>query len=161
MPDQRRWKEGVRTRTLLYGIPGFNRAKQGGKENKVDLAIVRPEMRTIVTAKWSVRADREKQFPTEYEEYCNAESENKKFEYVFVTNEYDPARLMRACETLFRNSQMFDHVVHINTDAVQATYGALPQASGTRVDSRKRVIEHIERGRLISLEQWLKILSGR
>lgn len=154
-------EEGVRTRSLLYEIPGFNRARQGGKENKVDLAIVRPSMRTIVTAKWSVRADREKQFPTEYEEYCNAESENKKFEYVFVTNEYDPARLMRACETLFRNSLMFDHVVHINTEAVQATYNALPQASGTRVDSGKRVIEHIESGRLISLERWLSILSGR
>ncbi len=83
-------------------------------------------MRTIVTAKWSVRADREKQFPTEYEEYCNAESENKKFEYVFVTNEFDPARLMRACEILFRNNPMFDHVVHINTDAVRAAYGEMP-----------------------------------
>ena len=63
----------VYARALLYQIPGFNRARQGGKENKVDLAIVRPSMRTIVTAKWSVRADREKQFPAEYEEYCNAE----------------------------------------------------------------------------------------
>jgi len=88
----------VLTRSLLYEIPGFNRARQGMKENKVDLAIVRPTMRTIVTAKWSVRADREKQFPTAYDEYINAESEGKKFQYVFVTNEFDPARLMRACE---------------------------------------------------------------
>ncbi|MGE3363943.1 MAG: hypothetical protein AB7I34_10895 [Rhizobiaceae bacterium] len=40
----------VRTRSLLFEIPGFNRARQGGKENKVDLAIVRPAMRTLVTA---------------------------------------------------------------------------------------------------------------
>ena len=106
-------EDQVFTRALLYQIPGFNRARQGGKENKVDLAIVRRLMRTIVTAKCSVRADREKQFPAEYEEYCNAESPNQKFQYVFVTNEFYPARLMRACEALFRNNLRFDHVVHI------------------------------------------------
>lgn len=155
LPDQ-----DVRMRSPLYEIPGFNRARQGGKENKVDLAIVRPSMRTIVTAKWSVRADREKQFPAEYEEYCNAESENKKFQYVFVTNEFDPARLMRACDVISRNNLMFDHVVHINTDAVQAAYGELAQGTGRSADSRKRVIEHIENNRLISLNQWLTLLSG-
>lgn len=150
--------ESVRVRSLLYEIPGFNRARQGGKENKVDLAIVRPTMRTLVTAKWSVRADREKQFPTEYDEYINAESENQKFQYVFVTNEFDPARLMRACESLFRNNLMFDHVVHINTEAVRATYGDLSKSRDAS-SSRRRVVEHIERGRLISLEQWLSALS--
>ncbi|CAM5775520.1 hypothetical protein LMIY3S_05065 [Labrys miyagiensis] len=147
----------VRTRSMLYEIPGFNRARQGAKENKVDLAIIQPTMRTLVTAKWSVRADREKQFPTEYDEYINAESENRKFQYVFVTNEFDPARLMRACENLHRNSLMFDQVVHINTNAVRAAYGDLSRADG----SRHRVIEHIENGRLVSLEKWLTALSSQ
>jgi hypothetical protein len=146
----------VFTRGLLYEVPGFNRARQGGKENKVDLAIVRPSMRTIVTAKWSVRADREKQFQADYEEYCNAESSNQKFQYVFVTNEFDPARLMRACEALFRNNLMFDHVVHISTDAIRAAYGELPHGAS---DSRRRVIQHIENDRLIGLERWLTALS--
>lgn len=146
----------VRTRSLLFEIPGFNRARQGGKENKVDVAIIRPSMRTLVTAKWSVRADREKQFTTDYDEYINAESENRKFQYVFVTNEFDPARLMRACENLHRNSLMFDQVVHISTDAVRRTYaGDGKQPTG----SQKRVIEYIEDGRLISLAQWLGNLS--
>jgi len=35
-------QDQVFTRSLLYEIPGFNRAKAGGKENKVDVAIVRP-----------------------------------------------------------------------------------------------------------------------
>lgn len=147
----------VLTRKLLYEIPGFNRARQGMKENKVDLAIVRPTMRTIVTAKWSVRADREKQFPTEYEEYINAESEGKKFQYVFITNEFDPARLMRACENLYRNSPMFDRVVHINTNAIRATYVNSGENRGN--SSWQRVLNHIEKGRLISLEQWLMELA--
>lgn len=146
----------VLTRALLHQIPGFNRARHGGKENKVDLAIVRPSMRTIVTAKWSVRADREKQFAAEYEEYCNAEAANQKFRYVFVTNEFDPARLMRACEALFRNNLMFDHVVHINTDAIRSAYGTVPERAD---DSRRRVLQHIEGERLISLERWLTLLS--
>jgi hypothetical protein len=153
-------QQQVRTRSLLYEIPGFNRARQGGKENKVDLAITRPSMRTIVTAKWSVRADREKQFPAEYEEYCNAESDNRKFQYVFVTNEFDPARLMRACDALSRNNLMFDHVVHINTDAVRAAYGEFAEGDGRSVASRRSVVEHIASGRLISLQQWLTLLSS-
>lgn len=146
----------VLTRALLYEIHGFNRARQGGKENKVDLAIVRPQMRTIVTAKWSVRADREKQFPTEYDEYIKAESLGQKFKYVFVTNEFDPARLMRACEVLFGNNLMFDHVVHINTDGLEAAYGDQARSGGT--SSWARVKQHIDSGRLISLERWLTLL---
>ena len=147
----------IRTRGLLYEIPGFNRARYGQKENKVDLAIVRPTMRTLVTAKWSVRADREKQFPTEYEEYCNAEALNQKFDYVFVTNEFDPAQdRCRACEVLFRNNLMFDYVVHINTDGLQAAYGE--QARRDTASSWGRVLHHIDTGRLISLERWLALL---
>ncbi len=153
--------DAILTRSLLYEIPGFNRARQGAKENKVDLAIVRPTMRTLVTAKWSVRADREKQFTTEYDEYINAESENNKFQYVFVTNEFDPARLMRACENLHRNSLMFDYVVHISPEAVRAAYGEGQANGGRMTGTQRRVIKNMESGRLISLEQWLQNLSGQ
>ena len=49
----------VRTRPFIEDIPGFNAPKRGDKQNRVDVAIVTPTMRTLVTAKWSVRADRE------------------------------------------------------------------------------------------------------
>lgn len=153
-------REEVFTRSLLYEIPGFNRAKRGTKENKVDLAIIRPNIRMIVTAKWSVRADREKQIATDYEEYCNAESENQKFQYVFVTNEFDPARLKHACEALFRNNLMFDQVVHINTDALRAAYRPSQIEDGPAARSRRRVLELIEGGRLTSMERWLHLLRG-
>lgn len=144
----------VHTRRLLQEIPGFNRARRGDKPNKVDLAIIRPDMRILVTAKWSVRADREKQFATEFGEYVAAESDGKAFEYVFITNEFDPARLMRACEKLAVNAPMFTRVVHINTDAIKATYGTASE------DSMQRVIAYIDSGRLISLEHWLRQLGA-
>jgi hypothetical protein len=144
----------VNTRQLLHDVPGFNRVRKGEKPNKVDVALVRPKMRTLVTAKWSVRADREKQFAADFADYVTAESDGLPFEYVFVTNEFDPARLMRACEKLAMNNQMFTHVVHISTDAVRATYGTSEEPT------LKRVIEFIEGGRLISLGSWLEHLSS-
>ena len=143
----------VHTRRLLHELPGFNRARQGDKSNKVDVAVIHPARRTLITAKWSVRADREKQFASDFADYVNAESSGERFEYVFVTNEFDPARLMRACEQLAGNAHMFSHVVHINTDAIRKTYG-LSQDPTVR-----RIITLIDEGRLMSLEQWLVMLS--
>lgn len=144
----------IYTRRALHELPGFNRVRTGDKPNKVDVAVIRPEARILVTAKWSVRADREKQFITDFADYVNAESDRKPFEYVFVTNEFDPARLTRACEQLVGNSLMFKHVVHISTDAIKATYG---RAAEGKDDSASigRVLRHIDEGRLIGLEQWI------
>jgi hypothetical protein len=100
-----------------------------------------------------MRADREEQFKTDYDDYIRAEAFNSQFDYVLVTNEFDPARLKRACERLERNAPMFTHVVHINTDGLLAAYGAAPERSAASV------VEHIQRGRLISLSQWLALLD--
>lgn len=143
----------IHARHLLHDLPGFNRVRRGEKPNKVDVAVLRPGMRTLVTAKWSVRADREKQFTADYNDYVSAESDGKPFEYVFVTNEFDPARLMRACEKLAMNAPMFTHVVHISTDALRAAYG------GGTEETMQKVVSLIDSGRLISLEQWLTQLS--
>jgi hypothetical protein len=144
----------VFVRRWLDEVPGFHPMPRGGKRKKVDLALVqRDQRRTLITAKWSVRADREEQFKTDYDDYIRAEAFNSQFDYVFVTNEFDPARLKRACERLERNAPMFTHVVHINTDGLLAAYGAAPERSAASV------VEHIERGRLISLSQWLALLD--
>jgi hypothetical protein len=148
----------VFARRALHELPGFNRVRAGDKPNKVDVAVIRPAVRVLVTAKWSVRADREKQFVTDYTDYLTAESQRKPFEYVFVTNEFDPARLTRACEHLAGNAWMFTHVVHISTDAIKATYSQ-PGDGQEEAASVQRVLRHIEDGRLISLGEWLSKLG--
>lgn len=148
----------VHTRRALHELPGFNRARAGDKPNKVDVSIVSPPRRILVTAKWSVRADREKQFVTDFADYVSAEADRKPFEYVFVTNEFDPARLVRACEQLVGNALMFKHVVHISTDAIRATYGGAGEGQDEAA-SIQRVLRHIDDGRLISLENWLDSLA--
>lgn len=143
----------VSARRLLHSIPGFNRARQGDKPNKVDVAVVRDQgTRTLVTAKWSVRADREKQFRTDFGDYVAASAVQVPFEYVLVTNEFDPARLMRACGDLAGNAYMFAKVVHISTDALRVAYGA------SREDSISQVLRYMDSGRLIGFDQWLDAL---
>lgn len=144
----------VRTRQGLHQLPGFSRSREGDKPNKVDLAVIREQQttRTLITAKWSVRADREKQFTSEFTDYVNAETMRKPFEYVFITNEFDPARLMRACEALVGNALMFTYVVHMNPAGLKAAYGAASEKS------MQAVLGHISSGRLISLESWLMTL---
>lgn len=143
----------ILTRSLLQSLPGFANTRQGEKSTKVDVAIIRPNKRILVTAKWSVRADRERQFVSDYNDYVYAESHSKPWEYVFVTNEFDPARLKRACDQLAGNSRMFSSVVHINTDGLHAAYGDKPEPT------MRQVLDYIDQGRLISLERWLDQLE--
>ena len=146
----------VRARRLLQTVPGFENEKKGEKPNKVDVVVLSPVSgrRILVTAKWSIRADREKQFPAEFSTYVTAKSDLKPFEYVLVTNEFDPARLVRACESMAGHSPMFTHVVHMNTNALRATYGESPE------DSMKSAIGYIDSGRLVNLESWLSGLGA-
>ena len=94
------------TRSILHDIPGFANRRANEKPVKVDLALVRAadQHRIMVTAKWSTRADREEQIKTDHQKYIAAESLSDTFEYVMVTNEFDPARLKRACEGAVRIS---------------------------------------------------------
>ena len=145
----------VRARCLLSGVSGFANLRVGDKPTKIDLAIVRKrdEHRTIVTAKWSIRADRERQFSSEYADYVRAKSDIRPFDYVLLTNEFDPARLLRACEFSSGNAPMFARVVHISPDALRAVYGSAPEPT------MKRVVDFIDSGRLLGLDAWLASLA--
>jgi hypothetical protein len=147
-------KLDVQARCLLPSVPGFANTRQGDKPNRVDLAIVRraDERRTIVTAKWSIRADREKQFPSEFGSYVAAKSDLRPFDYVLLTNEFDPARLARACEMSAGNAPMFSAVVHISPQALKAVYGEEPEST------MRRVVHWIDSGRIVALDAWLGTL---
>lgn len=144
----------VRARCLLSTVPGFTNTRAGDKPLKVDMAIVRKadEHRTIVTAKWSIRADREQQFSAEFANYVRAKSDIRPFDYVLLTNEFDPARLARACEFSAGNAAMFSRVVHINPDVLRAVYGNQPEAT------MQRVVGFIDHGRIVGVDAWLASL---
>jgi hypothetical protein len=156
LPENNEWT--VRTRVSMAEIPGFLPPSQQGKQPEVDLAMWEPQpngRRILVSAKWSVRADRERQFDSDFEDYSRS-SEGGVFDYVLVTNEFDAARLDAACTRVHGRDRLFSSVVHVQPAAVLVAYS--DQLQGGSTTSRRKAGQlpvHVESGRLISLEQWL------
>ena len=122
------------------------------KIKKVDLGLISGTLRTLVTAKWSIRADREEQFMSDFQTYERLESAGEDFAYVLITNEFDAARLRAACERRRQNAPLFTHVVHIDPAAVNVVY------RDAQSESAIAMREHIQSGRLMSLQAWLSQL---
>lgn len=142
----------IRNRALLHDLPGFHAPAPNEKSKKVDLAILGNSQRTLVSAKWSIRADREEQFLSDFEAYARLESAGQNFSYTLITNEFDAARLKAACERRRQNALLFTHVVHINPEGVLAAYGS--SGRGAANDIRA----HVQSGRLTDLTTWLGIV---
>lgn len=145
----------VTARPLLSAVPGFRSPPRGEKERRVDLAVIAKDARrTLLSVKWSVRADREEQFGIDWEAYARLEDEGQDFDFVLVTNEFDAARLLAACDRRRPGAYLFSSVVHVNTDAPLAAYGAERRGAAARLDKL------VAAGRLVSLETWLHALLG-
>ncbi len=145
----------VRARPLLSELPGFRPPPRGEKERKVDLAVIGQDpRRTLLSVKWSVRADREEQFGIDWEAYARLEDEGRDFDFVLVTNEFDAARLVAACDRRRPGAYLFSSVVHVNPDGPLAAYGPDRRRAAARLD------ELMAGGRLVSLERWLSELLG-
>jgi hypothetical protein len=139
----------IKTRVPLHDLPGFHAPAPNEKIKKVDVGLVAGSLRTLVTAKWSIRADREEQFMSDFQTYERLESVGQDFAYVLVTNEFDAARLRAACERRRQNAPLFTHVVHINPAAVDVVY------RDAQSEGAAALKEHIATGRLTSFANWL------
>jgi len=144
----------VRTRVAIHEMQGFHQPDPNEKIKKVDLGLISGTFRTLVTAKWSIRADREEQFMSDFQTYERLESAGKDFAYVLITNEFDAARLRAACERRRQNAPLFTHVVHINPAAVEVVYRDAQSAGAVALR------DHINKGRLLSFETWLEQLGA-
>lgn len=138
----------VRTRVLLGDIPGFNAQPPGQKLARVDLVLAYPARRMLVSAKWSIRADRERQFRSDFDDYTRHNSSGP-FDHYLVTNEFDAARLKWACRDVPTNTHLFTAVVHVNPEGLLAAHTEPRTASAADLRAL------IETGRLISLADWL------
>jgi hypothetical protein len=145
----------VSARPLLHSLPGFRPPPGVEKPRKVDLAVVGPgDRRILVSAKWSIRADREEQFGVDFDTYARLDEAGRDFDFVLVTNEFDAARLSTACSRRRQNAALFSSVVHVNPAGPLAAYGANLQRSA------KLMADHVQSGRLISLDNWLTSLTA-
>jgi hypothetical protein len=151
----------IKVRPLLHELPGFHPPRGREKPRQVDLALISREHanRVLVSCKWSVRSDREEQFSTDYAAYTSLEAMGEDFEYVLVTNEFDPARLAAACDNRAQGRLLFTHVVHMNPDGPRAAYSA-PVSARARRGGIERAIAHMDSGRLMSFQSWLGALAA-
>lgn len=143
------------TQIALENVPGFRASRQGDKTEKVDLWVGDGDRRRIlVSAKWSVRADREKQMATDFTTYVNANEWRDVFGYAWITNEFDPARLVANATDTAMNRLLFDAVVHICPDALRVVH----QLQNPRGGNPTRLRELLDEGRIIGLADWLSSL---
>jgi hypothetical protein len=116
----------IQVRPLLQDLPGFHLPRGQEKPKQVDLALVGRSSgrRVLISCKWSIRSDREEQFGNDFRAYTQLEAHGQDFDYVLATNEFDPARLARACGVRQENALLFSNVVHVNPDGPRAAYNA-------------------------------------
>lgn len=146
------------TQVPIEEVPGFRAPRSGDKTEKVDLwAQAADDRRVLVSVKWSVRADREKQMRGDFLTYVACEEIREPFDYVWITNEFDPARLVANATNTEMNRWLFDAVVHVCPDALRAVHRlGEPGLRGTPA----RLKDQLDRGRIIGLADWLHSLSG-
>jgi hypothetical protein len=146
----------IGVQTALQDIPGFRGPRPGDKEEKVDLWVQTPSgARGLVSAKWSVRADREKQFFGDYRTYVALNQIREPFGFYWITNEFDPARLRANATYIEGNRPLFDAVVHICPQALRIVHELeRPKLPQTLTALR----EQIDNGRIIGLAEWLDLV---
>ncbi len=163
LPGHERWE--VRTRVPLGDVPGFTPVGDTARRAEADLAFwekSRGGRRILVSAKWSIRADRERQFDSDFDDYSKG-SAGGVFDYVLITNEFDAARIDAACRKVRGNRYLFNEVVHVEPEGVLVAYGkdakqSLPLDVGRALTLGRKAGElrgHLAGGRLVPLAAWL------
>jgi hypothetical protein len=146
------------TQTPIEDIRGFRPPRTGDKTEKVDLWVgTRDRRRILVSAKWSVRADREKQMRGDFLTYVTCNELREPFEYVWITNEFDPARLVANATNTEMNRWLFDCIVHVCPEALRVVHGLDRQ--GLR-STPAQLKEQLDGGRIIGLDRWLESVSA-
>ncbi len=125
-------KEKAALRTAVSKLPGFRKAapkRKGAKREREphpDLAFYDAGItQIIVTAKWSMRQDRETQFHSEFAAYQRCKTQPTELQFALITNEFDAARLDNVARAIPTGAggYIFHVIYHINPDLLIATQG--------------------------------------
>lgn len=148
----------LRVRTKISELPGFKRAApvaaRGGKSERLpkpDIAIVDDKVTyAIITAKWSMRQDRETQFAREYDAYIKNKVQTTELRFFLLTNEFDVARLDNVARAQpDTGGYLFHTVYHMNPELLEET----------QADRIAAVGGWIRAGKIASLEDFLHMMA--
>lgn len=117
-------------RTPVSQLPGFRRsavqkAQRGAREPRPDIAIHDEGVtHVVVTAKWSMRQDRETQFQSEYTTYRRNKIQPTELRFALITNEFDIARLNNVARAIPEGvgGYVFHNIYHINPELLVHTH---------------------------------------
>lgn len=149
----------VAMRSPLYDLPGFRKAApvaglRGKRERmpKPDIAIIDNDFTYyVITAKWSMRQDRERQFANEYNAYVKNLTQKSEVRFALVTNEFDLARLDNVARAQPDGAgYLFHTIYHVNLDLLRETHGTDLGAVGG----------WIKAGKIASLEALLETMGA-
>lgn len=122
----------IRVRATVTELPGFRRAApvaalgRSERAPRPDLAIVNGATTSaIITAKWSMRQDRETQFVHEFDAYTRLKIQPQPVHFVLVTNEFDAARLDNVARAQAETrGYIFHTIYHISPELLRETQGS-------------------------------------
>jgi hypothetical protein len=144
-------------RTRANKLPGFQKESKRARLESPDIAIVQNNRTALVASvKWSLRHDRQKQLSDELDCYAELLSQDTFPQYVLITNEYDPGRLINAAGLVRSRGGVdlrVDYIYHVN---VELLLGVLQDHE--RV---KDLIPLVQSGRIRSLAHFLSDLSAK
>jgi len=154
--------EVIALRRPVSALPGFLPAeprRQGDRRTrqpKPDLALIDTDAGVthhIVTAKWSLRQDRETQFQSEYTSYQRNKVQTAELQYGLITNEFDLARLRNVLDAIPGGSggYVFHKVYHISLSLLEQTHG----------DRFSEIRPYAQTGKLQSLSDFLELVRVR
>lgn len=141
-------------RTPVSKLPGFRKAaprRPGAKREREphpDLAFFDAGVtQIIVTAKWSMRQDRETQFHSEFAAYQRGKTQPTELQFALITNEFDTARLDNVARAIPTGAggYIFHVIYHINPALLLAT----------QQEKIGAVAHWIGAGKIRSLSDWL------
>lgn len=150
----------IRLRTPVSKLPGFRKppppppGQKRTREPTPDIAIVEPDLtHVIVTAKWSMRQDRQQQFAYEFRDFQGNKTQTTELSYLLITNEFDLPRLSNVADASPTSSggYIFHQIYHINLDLLRETHGG----------KLGRVEHFIGTGKIRSLENFLDDLNAQ
>lgn len=142
----------LRLRKKANALPGFAAEHKRDRIESPDIAFVR-EDRTdlLVSVKWSIRQDRQKQWADELDCYIELMSQEPAPKFLLVTNEYDPGRIINAFG-LDRVKLKLDTIYHVSLEMLEVALNDHPTWPAVKA--------MIDAGRLKSLAQFFDELKA-
>lgn len=144
--------EHIRLRKKANTLPGFAAEHKRERIESPDIALVSgSKTDSLISVKWSIRHDRQKQWADELDCYVELMSQDPPPKFQLITNEFDPGRIVNAF-SLDRGKLKLDTIYHVNLELLQLALNDHP----TWVSVKPL----IDNGRLKSLAQWFDELKA-